>query len=131
MADCLFTHPIQFRHHLLGQPDVLILVPQFHCFVAFTGSGNLLYFRDRDPDMVRGVRDGEFTAQELAALLARDDVLTCPHDTYLFTSAADFMALPVELITPFIERKESGTLLDYTDAELQELLDALVAQIAK
>ena len=35
------------------------------------------------------------------------------------------------LITPFIERKEAGTLLDYTDTELQELLDALVAQIAK
>ena len=35
------------------------------------------------------------------------------------------------LITPFIERKEAGTLLEYTDAELQELLDALVAQIAK
>ena len=35
------------------------------------------------------------------------------------------------LITPFIERKEAGTLLDYTEAELQELLDALVAQIAK
>ena len=35
------------------------------------------------------------------------------------------------LITPFIERKEAGTLADYTDAELQELLDALVAQIAK
>ena len=35
------------------------------------------------------------------------------------------------LITPFIERKEAGTLLDYTDAELQELLDALVSQIGK
>jgi maltose-binding protein MalE len=35
------------------------------------------------------------------------------------------------LITPFIQRKEDGTLLNYTDAELQELLDALVAQIAK
>ena len=35
------------------------------------------------------------------------------------------------LITPFIERKEAGTLADYTDAELQELLDALVSQIAK
>jgi hypothetical protein len=35
------------------------------------------------------------------------------------------------LITPFIERKEAGTLLNYTDAELQELLNALVAQIAK
>ena len=35
------------------------------------------------------------------------------------------------LITPFIERKEAGTLANYTDAELQELLDALVAQIEK
>ncbi len=35
------------------------------------------------------------------------------------------------LITPFIERKEAGTLLAYTDEELQELLDALVAQIRK
>ena len=35
------------------------------------------------------------------------------------------------LITPFIERKEAGTLLNYTDEELQALLDALVNQIAK
>lgn len=35
------------------------------------------------------------------------------------------------LITPFIERKESGTLTDYTEAELQALLDAMVQQIAK
>jgi len=35
------------------------------------------------------------------------------------------------LITPFIQMKEDGTLLDITDAELQELLDALVNQIAK
>ena len=36
------------------------------------------------------------------------------------------------LITPFIEHKEEGDLLSfYTDAELQALLDALVAQIAK
>jgi arabinogalactan oligomer/maltooligosaccharide transport system substrate-binding protein len=36
------------------------------------------------------------------------------------------------LITPFIEHKEAGDLLTfYTDAELQKLLDALVAQIEK
>ncbi len=35
------------------------------------------------------------------------------------------------LITPFIERKEAGTLLNYTDEELQALLDALVKGIAK
>ena len=41
----------------------------------------VLYFRDRDPEMVRGIRDGEFTADELRALLAREDVIACPHDT--------------------------------------------------
>ena len=35
------------------------------------------------------------------------------------------------LVTPFIELKEAGTLADYTDAELQALLDALVEQIRK
>jgi hypothetical protein len=36
------------------------------------------------------------------------------------------------LITPFIEHKEAGDLLTfYTDAELQKLLDSLVAQIEK
>ena len=73
----------------------------------------VLYFRDRDPEMVRGVRDGEFTAAELAVLLARDDVLTCPHDTYLFTSSADFLALPAELITPFIEIMSRGDAAEY------------------
>jgi arabinogalactan oligomer/maltooligosaccharide transport system substrate-binding protein len=35
------------------------------------------------------------------------------------------------LVTPFIELKEAGTLADLTDAQLQELLDALVEQIRK
>jgi hypothetical protein len=35
------------------------------------------------------------------------------------------------LITPFIEMKEAGTLIDLPVATLQEYLDALVEQIAK
>ena len=35
------------------------------------------------------------------------------------------------LITPFIQMKEDGVLLDITDAQLQEYLDSLVSQIAK
>lgn len=73
----------------------------------------VLYFRDADADMVRGVRDGEITAEELAALLARDDVITCPHDTYSFTSNADFIALPTELHTPFIEVISRGDAAEY------------------
>lgn len=73
----------------------------------------VLYFRDADADMVRGVRDGEITEQELRALLARDDVLACPHDTYSLTSNADFLALPTELHTPFIEVISRGDAAEY------------------
>ena len=73
----------------------------------------VLYFRDADADMVRGVRDGEITKEELTALLGREDVITCPHDTYSFTSNADFLALPVELYTPFIEVISRGDAAEY------------------
>ena len=73
----------------------------------------VLYFRDADADMVRGVRDGEITKEELTALLEREDVITCPHDTYSFTSNADFLALPVELHTPFIEVISRGDAAEY------------------
>lgn len=73
----------------------------------------VLYFRDRDPDMVRGERDGEFTADELRALLAREDVIACPHDTYSLNSNADFLALPLDLITPYIEVISRGDAAEY------------------
>ena len=81
---------------------------------ALFGYNNLvLYFCDADAEMVRGVRDGEITEDELRALLARDDVITCPHDTYSFTSNADFLALPTELHTPFIEVISRGDAAEY------------------
>ena len=73
----------------------------------------VLYFRDRNPDMVRGVRDGEITEAELRALLARDDVIACPHDTYSLTSNTDYLALPVDLITPYIEVISRGDAAEY------------------
>ena len=73
----------------------------------------VLYFRDRDPDMVRGARDGEITEAELRALLARDDVIACPHDTYSLTSNTDYLALPVDLITPYIEVISRGDAAEY------------------
>ena len=73
----------------------------------------VLYFRALDADMVRGVRDGEITASELRALLAREDVIACPHDTYSLTSNADFLAMPKELITPFVEVISRGDACEY------------------
>ena len=73
----------------------------------------VLYFRDRDAQMIRGVRDGEFTAEELRAVLAREDVIACPHDTYTLSSNADFMTLPKDLITPFVEVISRGDAAEY------------------
>ena len=73
----------------------------------------VLYFRDLDAEMVRGMRDGELTAAELRELLVREDVIACPHDTYSFTSNADFLAMPVELITPFVEIISRGDAAEY------------------
>ena len=75
----------------------------------------ILYFRDDScaAEMVRGERDGEITAEELRALLAREDVVTCPHDTYSLSSGADFGHIPVELITPYIEIMSRGDAAEY------------------
>ena len=73
----------------------------------------VLYFRDDDAEMVRSVRDGEFTAEELRAVLAREDVIVCPHDTYYLTSSADFAHMPADLIPPFIEVISRGDAAEY------------------
>ena len=73
----------------------------------------VLYFRDLDAEPFRGVRDGEITESELRELLAREDVIACPHDTYSLTSNADFLAMPTELITPFIEIVSRGDACEY------------------
>ena len=63
----------------------------------------VVYYRGADGEMVRGVRDGEITKSELAALLKRDDVLVIPHDTYCLSAGADFSTLPPELFPPLME----------------------------
>ena len=68
--------------------------------------------------------------------VANDPVISAVMDQAQFSRAqksvpGNYWTPMGALITPFIERKEAGTLATYTDAELQELLDALVAQIAK
>lgn len=68
--------------------------------------------------------------------VANDPVISAVMDQAKFSRAqksvpGNYWTPMGSLITPFIERKENGTLTSYTDAELQELLDALVQQIAK
>ncbi|MBD3176702.1 MAG: DUF3604 domain-containing protein [Armatimonadia bacterium] len=62
-----------------------------------------LYYREGEGDMVRGERDGHITRDELADLLARDDILSIPHHTTTLNQGVNFEAIPPELWTPLIE----------------------------
>ncbi len=63
----------------------------------------VIYYRGGRGEMVRGVRDGEITREELFALLQRDDVLVVPHDSYCLSAGCDFSTLPSELMPPLME----------------------------
>ena len=63
----------------------------------------VIYYRHDHGEMVRGVRNGEITAEELRAALARDDLLLAPHDTQFLSAGCDFNSIPLELMTPMME----------------------------
>ncbi len=73
----------------------------------------ILYFDTHNADMVRGIRDGELTEEELTALLKRNDVVTAPHDTYYLSSGADLSHIPLELMTPLMEVISRGDAAEY------------------
>ncbi len=73
----------------------------------------VIYLENDDADMIRGERDGELTEAELRALLSRDDCIFAPHDTYSLTSGADFTALPLDLMPPFMEIISRGDAAEY------------------
>ncbi len=73
----------------------------------------VIYFGDDDAEPVRGVRDGELTEAELRALLSREDCVFAPHDTYSLNSGADFTALPLDLMPPFMEIISRGDAAEY------------------
>ena len=73
----------------------------------------VIYYGSHGGEMIRGVRDGEFTAEELAAALRRDDVLLIPHDTWMFSAGADLARIPKELLTPLIELYSCADAAEY------------------
>lgn len=73
----------------------------------------VVYFRNHDAELIRGVRDGELTESELRGILAREDVIAVPHDTYYFSAGADFLSLDADLILPMIEIYSRGDATEY------------------
>ena len=75
----------------------------------------VIYFRDHDSEMIRGERDGELTEAELRAILAREDVIAVPHDTYYFSAGCDFLTIDKDLILPMIEIYSRADAAEYMD----------------
>lgn len=63
----------------------------------------VVYYRGDDGELLRGVRDGELTREELRRWLSRDDLILVPHDTNILSSGADFLAMEPEDMTPLIQ----------------------------
>lgn len=62
-----------------------------------------LYYRDGTGEMVRGKQDGEITREELAELLAREDIIVIPHHTADLGQGVNFECIAPELMAPLIE----------------------------
>lgn len=75
----------------------------------------VIYFRSHDGEFIRGERDGELTEQELRDILAREDVIAIPHDTYAFSAGCDFLSLDPDLILPMIEIYSRADAAEYMD----------------
>jgi len=75
----------------------------------------VIYFRDHDAELIRGERDGELTEAELRAILAREDVIAIPHDTYHFSAGCDFLTIDRDLILPMIEIYSRADAAEYMD----------------
>ena len=63
----------------------------------------VVYYRTDDGELLRGVRDGEITREELRRWLAREDLILVPHDTNILSSGADFLAMEMEDMGPIIQ----------------------------
>ena len=63
----------------------------------------VVYYREDTGEMLRGVRDGEMTREELHRWLAREDLILVPHDTNVLSSGADFLAMELCDMVPMIQ----------------------------
>lgn len=80
----------------------------------------VVYYRSGRGELLRGIRDGELTRDELKTFLARKDILLVPHDTYCLSAGCDFEALPLELIPPLMEIYSCSDCAEYFDHPLSK-----------
>ena len=99
---------------------------QFTTFLAYERdsypyfNNMVIYYRNADSEMIRDVRDGEITAEKLKELLAREDVLIVPHDSYCLSAGCDFSTLEPELFPPLLEIYSCSDCAEYFDHPLHK-----------
>ena len=78
----------------------------------------IVYHRDHTGELYREAVDGDITAAELKELLAREDRLIIPHDTYQLGSGADLSRIDPALFTLLIEIYSRDDCTEYFDHPL-------------
>ncbi len=83
----------------------------------------VVYYRGDDGELLRGVRDGEMTREELRSYLAREDLILVPHDTNILSSGADFLAMDLEDMVSIIQvYGRSSSCTEYMGDPLAQML---------
>ena len=73
----------------------------------------VIYYGTDDAELVLDTRAGEFTEKRLKEVLADENIIIAPHDTYELSSSADFKKLQAELFPPFMEIISRGDSAEY------------------
>ena len=83
----------------------------------------VVYYNNHDGKLLRGVRDGEMTREELHRFLAREDLILVPHDTNVLSSGADFLAMDLADMVPIIQVYSRGSCAEFMGDPLATYID--------
>ena len=73
----------------------------------------VVYHKNFDDPVIASEVLGDFTHDEMKAMLERDDLVAVPHDTYHLEAGADLSTMPEELFSPLIQLYSRGNSAEY------------------
>jgi len=88
-----------------------ILAYEIECYPYYNNM--VVYHRNFSDPVIASKVLGDFTATEMKAMLAREDLIAIPHDTYHLEAGSDLSTIPEELFTPLIQLYSRGNSAEY------------------